>query len=546
IKGLGGFQLACDATNEKSVEQLRLRKNRPSKPFAVMLCNLNNVHYYCDFGKTEELLLTSPQSPIVLLKLRDQNALAFGVAPNLKYLGVMLPYTPLHHLLIKEAGCPLIMTSGNISNEPIAADNTEACTRLNGIADYFLCHNRDIYVRYDDSVAMCVNEQPSLIRRARGYAPFPLKLPFKPSRSILGCGAEMKGTFCLLRDEHAFLSQHIGDMESIETLHHFENTLATYARMFRIEPQVIACDAHPDYLSTNLAHRIVERNPVLELHSVQHHHAHVAACMAENGVNEPVIGIAFDGTGYGSDGNIWGGEFLLADYRSSQRLAHLEYMPLPGGDAATRHPLRIALSYIYTLLGPDALLTSGLTKRFSQSELELLCRQIDRRLNSPLTSSAGRLFDAVSALLGICCEVNYEGQAAIELEMAATDIINPSKRYSLDTGVENGSKIFGLSSLFNAILKDIVAGIDKTVIAACFHASLADFIAMESRKMAHECGVRSVALCGGVFQNRLLLGYTTEALQNSGLTVLVHKQVPANDGGIALGQAAVAAYKYSE
>jgi len=344
IRGLGGFHLACDATNEKAINILRIRKRRPSKPLAVMMSTLADIEKHCLVTLEEGKLLQSPQCPIVLLRWKPNSSnISPAVAPNLNYLGVMLPYTPLHHLLLRETGIPLVMSSGNLSEEPIAKDNSEALIRLSGIADYFLFHNRDIFARYDDSVYM-VEGVPQAIRRARGYAPFPTSLPFE-AKQILACGAELKNTFCLTKDKHAFLSQHIGDMENEETLEHFENTIELYKKLFRIEPEIVAYDMHPEYLSTKYALNIgLEQG--LSLVPVQHHHAHIVSCLVENKVEGPVIGVAFDGTGYGTDGTIWGGEFLLADWHSFQRAGHLEYVPLPGGEAAIRKPYRMALSYL--------------------------------------------------------------------------------------------------------------------------------------------------------------------------------------------------------
>ncbi|MEA1872324.1 MAG: carbamoyltransferase HypF, partial [Chloroflexota bacterium] len=352
IKGLGGFLLACDATNETAVNTLRERKRRSLKPFAIMVANIAEARKQCYISPEEEKLLVSPQSPIVLMKWKDSSPVSRDVAPNLQYLGVMLPYTPLHHILLRDAQVPLVMTSGNLSEEPIAKDNDEALRRLSGIADYFLLHNRDIYSRYDDTVAIVEREEAQLMRRARSYAPYPIHLGFQV-QPVLGCGAEIKNTFCLTKDSYAFLSQHIGDMENMETWEHFYDTLSLYKRLFRIEPELVAHDLHPDYLATKYAQELGK--PGMKLVPVQHHHAHIASCMADNGLRSPVIGVIFDGTGMGSDGNIWGGEFMVADYSSFNRVAHLQYLPLPGGDVAVRRPYRIAIAYILSLLGEDSL-----------------------------------------------------------------------------------------------------------------------------------------------------------------------------------------------
>ncbi|MBT9160244.1 MAG: Carbamoyltransferase HypF [Dehalococcoidia bacterium] len=364
IKGLGGFLLACDATNPQTVNLLRDRKRRPGKPFAVMVPTMEDAKRHCIVSPEEEKLLESYQCPIVLIEKSDSPIenwklkIATEVAPGIKYLGIMLPYTPLHHLLLREVGLPLIMTSGNLSEEPIARDNDESLRRLRDIADYFLLHNRDIHSRYDDSVYIVEGGSPRAVRRARGYAPYPIFLPFK-TRQILACGAEEKNTFCLTRENHAFVSQHVGDMENEETLEQFESTIELYQRLFRIQPEVVAHDMHPEYLATKYALELAEREPDLELVPVQHHHAHVVSCLVENGATGPVIGVAFDGTGYGTDGTIWGGEFLIADWSGFERVGHLEYIPMPGGAAAIKKPYRMALSYLFSLGMADAFTVHG-------------------------------------------------------------------------------------------------------------------------------------------------------------------------------------------
>jgi hydrogenase maturation protein HypF len=537
IKGLGGFQLACDATSEVAVNTLRTRKRRPSKPLAVMITTLEDIEKHCLVSSEERELLESPQAPIVLLRWKHGSDISPAVAPNLKYLGVMLPYTPLHHLLLKEVGLPLVMTSGNLSEEPIAKDNDEALTRLKGIADYFLLHNRGIYARYDDSVCM-VEGTPQVIRRARGYAPYPIFLPFK-SRQVLACGAELKNTFCLTKDEHAFLSQHIGDMENEETLEHFENTIGLYKKLFRVEPEIIAYDMHPEYLATKYAIETGAKEG-LKIVPVQHHHAHIVSCLADNKVEGPVIGVAFDGTGYGSDGNIWGGEFFTADYRDFKRVGHLEYVPLVVGEAAIKKPYRMALSYLYTLLGEGFSLEGLPLSRLNPAEIEIIKQQLKRGINSPLTSSAGRLFDAVSALAGVRGEIDYEAQAAIELEMVAPDGVDESESYPFSIVEEGGIGVVKLRELLSAVVQDVRNQIPVPVISLKFHNTIAEIIAEMCKLVAKESGINQVALSGGVFQNRLLLKLATAALQREGFEVLTHHLVPANDGGISLGQAVVA------
>jgi hydrogenase maturation protein HypF len=537
LKGLGGFHLACDATSEEAINALRARKRRPSKPLAVMIATMQDIEKHCLVSPEERELLQSPQCPIVLLRWQPDSDISPAVAPNLKYLGAMLPYTPLHHLLLKESGLPLVMTSGNLSEEPIAKDNDEALGRLRGIADYFLLHNRDIYARYDDSVYM-VEGVPQAVRRARGYAPYPIFLPFK-SKQILACGAELKNTFCLTKDEHAFLSQHIGDMENEETLEHFENTVGLYKKLFRLEPEIIAYDMHPEYLATKYAIETGAKAS-LKLIPVQHHHAHIVSCLVENKVEGPVIGVAFDGTGYGSDGTIWGGEFLLADWRNFQRVGHLEYVPLPGGEAAIRKPYRMALSYLYSLLGEDFSLEGLSLNKLNPRELEIIKQQLRRGINSPLTSSAGRLFDAVSALAGVRQEIDYEAQAVIELEMLAPDEIVKPESYPSSIVEHGGAREVKLGELLSAVVRDVRNQTPVPVISLKFHHTVAEIIAAMCKLVAKETGINQVALSGGVFQNRLLLKLATSALQREGFSVLTHRLVPCNDGGISLGQAVIA------
>jgi len=549
IKGLGGFLLACDATSDTVVKTLRQRKKRSSKPFAIMVTDIDEAKNHCHVSPEEEDLLTSSQRPIVLMKWREESSVSPEVAPNLRFLGVMLPYTPLHHLLLRDTGLPLVMTSGNLSEEPIARDNDEALRRLSGIADYFLIHNRDIYSRYDDSVAMMERATGQLVRRARSYAPYPVSLPFE-TKQVLGCGAEEKNTFCLTRDNYAFLSQHIGDMENIETLEHFDSTISLYKRLFRVEPEIIAHDHHPDYLATKYARELGASG--VKIVPVQHHHAHIASCMADNGLESAVIGVAFDGTGMGADGNIWGGEFLVADYRDYKRVGHLEYLPLPGGAAAIRRPYRTAIGYILSLLGEDTLdafikreaKQSRLTSmgRVTAIENDVIRQQVKKRINSPLTSSMGRLFDSVSALLGIRGEIDYEGQAAVELEMAAyeEDYVGIRKSYPYRIVEEDGMGAVHLKDTFTAIIDDLDQDISNARISVNFHNTIAQVTDEMCRLIANRTGITQVALSGGVFQNRLLLKKTINLLESSGFQVFTHRQVPCNDGGISLGQAVVA------
>ncbi len=533
IKGLGGFHLACDATNEAAVQTLRQRKHRPHKPLAVMIREVETVRQYCEVTPAEEELLRSPQAPIVLLRWREGTDIAPSVAPGQRYLGVMLPYTPLHHLLLQDAGRPLVMTSGNLSEEPIARDNDEAWQRLHGIADAFLLHNRDIYARYDDSVFIVEEGAPRPIRRARGYAPFPVRLAM-PVPQVLACGAEMKSTFCLTRDEYAFISQHIGDLENLETLEHYQNTIDLYQRLFRIQPALVAYDLHPDYLATQFALQLD-----LPKVGVQHHHAHIVACMAENGVAEPAIGVALDGTGYGTDGTIWGGEFLLARYEGFERMGHLQTVPVPGGAAAIQRPYRMAYAYLRTLLGevPEGL---AFLASVPAEELAVMDRQMERGINAPLTSSCGRLFDAVSALLGIRGIANYEAQAAIELEMAAAGCLGT---YPYQIRERDGRLVVELGDLFAALVAAVRAGDPVPLIAGRFHNTVVAFVVDMCERLRQATGNNTVAISGGVLQNRRLFKHLGRALGEAGFKVLTHRQVPCNDGGISLGQAVIASYR---
>ena len=539
VKGLGGFLLACDATDERVVNRLRQRKQRPAKPFAIMLSSLEEVRRHCRLSDAEAKLLASPAAPIVLLPWRKGSTVSAAVAPGLRHLGVMLPYTPLHHLLMREAGRPLVMTSGNLSEEPIAKDNDEALHRLVGIADHFLVHDRDIYARYDDSVAIVERGVPQLVRRARGYAPYPVRLGFK-SRPVLACGTEEKSTFCLTRDEYAFVSQHIGDLENLETLEHLSETVALYKRLFRIEPELVAHDMHPDYLSTQFAREMIGETSA-RLVPVQHHHAHIASGMADNGLDAPVIGVAFDGTGYGTDGRIWGGEFLVADYRASRRAGQLEYLPLPGGAQTIRKPYRTAIGYLLALLGETALNADlPVLRQAGEAEISVIRQQMAKGLNSPLTSSCGRLFDAVSALIGVRGEISYDAQAAVELEAVASDAPDESGVYPFSIEDSGGVSVVKLADLFAALLADLRARLPPPVMAARFHNMVARIITETCRGLSAATGLERVVLSGGVFQNRMLLRKTVPLLEAAGLIVYTHRQVPTNDGGVSLGQAVIA------
>jgi len=537
VKGLGGFLLACDATSEKAVERLRRRKNRPAKPLAVMVADLKEARKHCEITAEEETLIKSPGSPIVLLKWKAKSGITKAVAPGLKYLGVMLPYTPLHHLLLRETAIPLVMTSGNLSEEPIARDNDEALKRLNSIADYFLQHNRDIYARYDDSVMTVEDTKPKFVRRARGYAPHPIHLPFT-TRQTLACGAEEKNTFCLTRDNYAFVSQHIGDMENMETLEHFKNTVKLYQQLFRVKPEIIAYDGHPEYLPTKYAVELAEKEGIKPV-AVQHHHAHIASCMADNGVDGPAIGVALDGTGYGADGRIWGGEFMVADYKGFKRIAHLEYLPLPGGALAIKKPYRTAIGYMTALgIDPDSQLPPF--RQVDDIELNVIKNQIEKRINTPLTSSMGRLFDAVAAIIGVRGKIEYEAQAAIDLETCAAEADDETQSYPFLVVEKDDTNIIKIRDLLAAIVKDWRDKTPQSVIAGRFHNTIARMILETCQVISAKTGIKAAALSGGVFQNRILLRKTRSMVESAGMRVYTHQQVPCNDGGISLGQAVIA------
>jgi len=560
IKGLGGFHLACDATNATAVRLLRQRKLRVDKPFALMMPDIATVERHCVLRAAERQLLEGRQRPIVLLYRRPESAIAEEVAPGQHTLGVMLPYTPLHYLLFADdahppaltALPPLVMTSGNLSEEPIATDNDEAQTRLAALADAFLMHDRPIRTRCDDSVVRLVEIAPAKggheaetrrfapypLRRARGYAPDPLRLPFE-TPPVLAVGPELKNTFCLTRQQYAFLSHHIGDMENYATLRAFEDSVAHFERLFRITPRLLAHDLHPDYRTTRYARQRAERE-ALPLVGVQHHHAHIAACLADNGLpgDSPVIGLAFDGTGYGEDGAIWGGEVLLADYRAFQRLYHLAYFPLPGGDAAIRRPARTALALLWAL-GLDWEDSLPPVRFLPAPERQALRTQLARRVNAPLTSSLGRLFDAAAALAGGRQEVNYEAQAAIEFEAAADP--DETTAYPFEIVEE----IIDPRPACVSLLADARAGRSLATISARFHNGLVEMVRTICNEIRMKTAIREVALSGGVWQNMVVLQKTIAALGRDGFRVYIHRQVPANDGGVALGQALVAAARWA-
>lgn len=534
IKGLGGFHLACDATNNSAVGSLRQRKGRQGKPFAVMARDLETVKKYCYISEAEAALLSSPAAPIVLLGLRPGTNLSPLVAPGLSTLGVMLPYTPLHLLLLKAGPPLLVMTSANPSDLPLVKENEKALQVLAGIADYFICHNREIVNRCDDSVIALRLGYTHFYRRSRGYVPqaIPVSLPTGPD--VLGVGGDLKNTFCLLKGEEAFLSQHIGDLAALETREAWREALERLQLLTGANPEIIACDLHPGYYSTRLAKGL---SP--QLVRVQHHHAHLASCLAENGVTGPVLGVICDGTGYGLDGAIWGGEIIKGAYDDFQRILHLRYIPLPAGNQGVRHPWYMAVSYLYHCLGPEEG-EAAARKLFGQEglRLEVVLQMLRRKFNLTPTSSTGRLCDAVAALCGICLENTYDGQAACELEEAALSCgelerLQPYPFILTDEEMDPAPVI-------RSIWEELKRGTPSAVIAARFHRTLGEMILQAVERASEITGLRCVALSGGVWHNRLLLETVNQGLVNRGFIVYIHRLVPPNDGGLALGQAAVA------
>lgn len=536
VKGLGGFHLMVDAGNASAIARLRERKPRRDKPFALMVRDLEQAQALCDLPPGAESLLTSPQAPILLSRRRPASEIkvAANVAPGNPYLGLMLPYTPLHHLLLRAFDRPVVATSGNLSDEPICTDEREALQRLGHIADLFLVHDRPIARHVDDSVAWVVRGEARLLRRARGYAPLPLTLQ-RELPTILAVGAHLKNNVALSVGRSVFISQHIGDLETPEALEAFERVIADFLSLYEAHPVAIAHDLHPDYLSTRWAEgRVLDIGYSVP---VQHHHAHLAACLAENDVEGVALGVTWDGTGYGSDGTVWGGEFLLGDAADFVRVAHLRPFRLPGGEVAVREPRRVALSLLWEIYGEAVLERDDLApvRAFSPAERRLLAQMLERGLNSPLTTSAGRLFDGISALLNLHQEMTFEGQAAMALEFVADSGVDDAYALPLTRGAS--PMVLDWQALIEAVLDDLGRGIAPGMIAARFHNGLVEAIV----DVAQAIGQPQVALTGGCFQNRLLTERAARRLDEAGFQVLLHRRVPPNDGGISLGQIAVAA-----
>ena len=534
IKGLGGYHLGCDARNEAAVGRLRNRKHRESRPLAVMVRDLAAARDLATISEGEAGLLTSTARPIVLVSRRADGQLAESVAPNVSTIGLMLPYTPLHHLLVTDCGGPLVMTSGNRSDEPIRYQDADALAGLEGIADCFLTHDRAIATRVDDSVVREARGGPTFIRRSRGYAPRPLRLAAAFPVPVLALGGHLKNTFCLGRGHQAFVSQHVGDLEHPAALVALRDSIGHYQRLFAIAPTVVGHDLHPDYASTRLAETMG-----LPTVAVQHHHAHVAGCAAEHGVSGPVIGVAFDGSGAGTDGAVWGGEFLLVDGSRCTRLGHLGYVPMPGGERAVREPWRVAAAHLFAAYGPEADTVSLPARTARPREWGLIWQMLERGFQTPPTSSVGRLFDAVAALTGIRDLAAYEGQAAIELETAADR--TTARSYPPELLEEGNQLVASPGVIVRGVVDDLKRGRSVAEVAGAFHNAIKDLVVEVVERLAGRTGTRRVALTGGVFQNVLLLERTAEALSTSGLEVLIHRRVPSNDGGLSLGQAVVAA-----
>ncbi|MES9851508.1 MAG: carbamoyltransferase HypF [Candidatus Thiodiazotropha sp. L084R] len=551
IKGVGGFHLACDGSDETAIANLRQRKRRYHKPFALMARDYDVIRNYCSLNDAEAALLAGTAAPIVLLLRHDKDELPDNLAPGHSSLGFMLPYSPLHHLLLADWDRPLVMTSGNIIEEPQCIDNQEATERLQPLADLFLLHDREIFNRVDDSVVRLVDGESRLLRRARGYAPTPLQLPegFEPAPQLLALGGELKNTFCLVRQGQAILSQHIGDLENLISYQDYLKNLELYRSLYDHHPTHLAADLHPNYRSTQYA-RVLAEESNLQLLLVQHHHAHIASVLAENGwplKGGQVLGIALDGSGYGDDGTIWGGEFLLAGYTGYQRLGHLSSVALPGGTQAIKQPWRNTFSQLNHYLGWENVIRQWGDLEsviwLNQQPLEVLSQMIKGGVNSPMSSSCGRLFDGVAALLNICREeISYEGQAAIELESAAQrGRESGSGNYRLHIISDSGLQRLDSASLWLSMLDDLSNGVPREEIAWRFHLGLANGVSEMASGLAKEKGVDTIALSGGVFQNKTLFELVTTRLNNQGFSVLSHHQIPSNDGGLALGQAVIGA-----
>lgn len=539
IRGVGGFHLAVDPNNESAVEKLRLRKGRAEKPFALMAKDISTIKKYCIVSEIEEQLLADFKRPIVLLEKKTGIKLNNNIAPGSNHLGFMLPYTPLHHLLLAGEFDLLIMTSGNFSEEPIAIGNNEALERLENIADLFLLHDREILQRCDDSIVMALNGLPQTIRRSRGFVPYPVFVENKLTHRVLAVGGELKNSIALNRGDTVFLSQYIGDLDNPSAYKFFVNSIEHLKKILEIEPTLIAHDLHPEYLSTKYA-----KSTDLPKIAIQHHHAHFVSVMTENNHRDKTIGLILDGTGYGTDGTIWGGEVLIGDATSFERFMHLETVPLPGGASAIKQPWRMALSYLYKTYGDDFhQLDLPFLKQIKDSDLSLIIQMIDKKLNSPITSSCGRFFDAVSALLNLKAEINYDAQAAIFLEQEAQRYGSYPAPLQLNLSYE---KVIKTTMLFKELVNLLLDNEPIPKIAALFHVTLAEMFIASAQKARDFYKIDTVALSGGVYMNRYFTKYMLDRLREEKFNILTHKELPANDGGLALGQTMIANAQFNQ
>jgi len=540
IKGVGGFHLACDALNEEAVLRLRRRKRRDHKPFAMMAASLETVRKYACVDRAAEAVLTSPQSPIVLLPQRPDNAIAPSVAEGVSTFGFMLCYAPLHHLLFEEGLDVLVMTSANISDEPLICRNERALERLGGVADVFLMHDREIYRQVDDSIVHVVAGGPALLRRARGYVPTPILMATPSPQDIFAAGPDMKNTFCFVKQNQLILSEHIGDLEDAEVYHHYVESVEHLAGLFEVEPKVVACDMHPGYLSTRYASSL----PGVQVIQVQHHWAHIASVLAEHGRSGPVIGLECDGTGYGTDGAIWGCECMIASLTEFDRFAHLAYYPLAGGDRASKEAIRPALSLLKQAYGEEFALEDfrWLLRRIEPDEnkLRFILEQIEKRVNTVKTSSLGRVFDAVAACLGLGWYNHFDAQLPMAIESVADADCTDGYQFDLHDGGDEPLQL-DLRRTLREIVADVKSSIPPGIVSAKFHNTLAEALLALARTARERTRLDVVALSGGVFCNRYLLNRLVERLEEESFTVLLNRAVPSNDGGIALGQAAIAA-----
>ncbi len=535
IKGMGGFHLACDAQNEDTVKRLRISKNRDGKPFAVMFPDINTLKQFIVTNQNEEKSLISWKRPILILKNKPEGPkLANDVSVGFNTTGAMLPYMPIHYMLFSKLNLPVIvLTSGNISDEPIIIDNQEAIDRLSNITDAILIHNRDIYNRTDDSVELAINNKERMIRRSRGFVPDPIYLNLEVD-GIFAAGAELVNCFCIGKKNQAIMSQHIGDLKNLETLDFYSESIERFKKLYRVRPWIFAHDLHPDYLSTLYA----KSQTGLKI-SIQHHHAHIASCMAEHGLDEKIIGISFDGVGYGIDDHIWGGEFFVCDLTNFERYTHFEYVPMPGGDKATKEPWRMAVSYLYKTFGKDFLnMDIPSLTQIDNTDIETVMRALELKINTPLTSSAGRLFDAVSALTGLCNHSNFHAEAPMRLESVIDSTVDKLYAYDINETISFDKTII-------QIVQDLGKGIYPSIISAKFHNTIINIIFAIANKIRKDTGLNKVVLSGGTFQNRYILGTSENLLKKNGFNVFTQSRIPSNDGGIALGQLAITAKRKS-